>query len=610
MMKKGSSLILAFLILLSLIPLNVSASNTETPTAHADHTLIQYAQKMPACTEAGWMAYEACSECDYTTFVEIPAAGHSFDRNIRSIAHRGYSQTAPENTLPAYRLAKKNGFTYVECDVSLTSDGVPVLLHDDTIDRTSNGTGEISRLTYAQLLGYDFGSWKSADYAGTKIATFEEFISLCAELNLSPYVELKTSGGYTQESIQHLVEIVEKYDLAEKTSWLSFDSTYLEYVRNAAPRARLGFVKRSDATQSVINTAKSLQNGSNEVFLDLNYTQLTNTGVLRAAANGLPLEVYTVDTESAVLALPSYVSGVTSNVLNANTVLRNAEASDHHCVVCGQNMGPTITTQPSTRTVKAGTTATFRVTADGVGLTYQWQYKTSSSGSWKNCRSSGNQTAALKASGTTGNHGNYIRCRITNKFGNVVYSKTVRLYVLGIKTQPVTQKVETDERAVFTVSATGRNKTYQWQYKTSSSGTWKNTGCAGNKTSTLKVAGTTGRNGYYFRCRITDSAGNVIYTDIVRLYVLGIKTQPASQSVQVGERSKFTVKATGHGLTYQWQYKTSSSGTWKNTGSAGNKTDTLKVLGTTARNGYYFRCRITDSAGNVTYTKTVRLTVK
>ena len=80
---------------------------------------------------------------------------------VLSVNHRGYSAIAPENTLPAYRLSKEKGFRYVETDVSFTSDGVPVLLHDASIDRTSDGTGKIAEMTFEQVRQYDFGSWKS-----------------------------------------------------------------------------------------------------------------------------------------------------------------------------------------------------------------------------------------------------------------------------------------------------------------------------------------------------------------------------------------------------------------------------------------------------------------
>ena len=238
---------------------------------------------------------------------------YSMSQNIHFIAHRGYSLTAPENTLIAYQLAKEMGFTHVECDVSFTADQVAVLLHDDTIDRTSDGSGKISELTYEELLQYDFGSWKSFEYTGVKIPTFDEFMVLCAKLDLYPHIELKESGEYTLERVQQLMNIVDKYDMRKNCSWISFNKEFLTYVRNSDPTARLGFIKRSDATREVIDIAKSLRNGHNEVFLVLNYRYLTDTGVWWSSLNGFPLEVYTINSEKEILFLPAYVSGVTSD---------------------------------------------------------------------------------------------------------------------------------------------------------------------------------------------------------------------------------------------------------------------------------------------------------
>ncbi|MBQ2256671.1 MAG: hypothetical protein II330_07380, partial [Clostridia bacterium] len=300
-----------------------SCGDVQTEAIKASHDLIEHPEKMHSCTESGWLAYETCSRCDYSTLVEVAPTGHRYEQAIHSVAHRGFSSVAPENTLAAYRLAKQKGFTHVECDVAFTADGIPVLLHDATIDRTSDGSGKVTALTYEQLLQYDFGSWKSAEYAGTQIPTFEEFIALCAELSLHPNIELKSGGGYTQENVQLLVDLVEKYGMTGKVNWISFNHTYLTYVKNADPTARLGFIKGSDVTDSLVSSAKKLQSGSNQVFLMVQYSLLTNTGVLRAAANDFAVEVYTVNSESAVMALPTYVSGVTSDKIHAQNLILN-----------------------------------------------------------------------------------------------------------------------------------------------------------------------------------------------------------------------------------------------------------------------------------------------
>lgn len=298
------------------------------------HQVVNHATKLPTCTEYGYQAYETCSVCDYTTFNgSIDPLGHYFDREFHSIAHRGYSTVAPENTLPAYRLAAEMGFYYAECDIAFTKDGVAVLLHDDTIDRTSNGSGKISELTYAEIKDLDFGSWKSEDYAGTKIPTFEEFIALCKEIGLHPYIELKETGTFTQAQINSMVTILAKYDMLDNCSWISFKADNLKLVRNADSTARLGYLS-SGFTSTTVNTAKSLRNGENEVFLDISYSVLNSNfydKIALAAKEGLAIEAWTVDTTNNLLKLPMYVSGIASNVLYAEDYLLSSVVTKPTC---------------------------------------------------------------------------------------------------------------------------------------------------------------------------------------------------------------------------------------------------------------------------------------
>ena len=304
----------------------------------AAHTLTTHALKMPTCTEAGYQAYETCSVCDYTTFNGlIDPLGHYFDREFHSIAHRGYSAGAPQNTLPAYQLAAEMGYVYVECDIALTKDGVAVLLHDKDIGKTSDGTGNVSGYTYEELLQYNFAYKFDANYKFTKIPTFVEFIECCKELGLHPYIELKNTTGFTQDSVNSLVAIVESYGMLDNCTWISFSSNFLKYVKNADETARLGYLSSLNYStdiaymQSAINTAKGLQNGKNEVFLDLDFTYLTEAGVLLAAKEGFAVEAWTIDKVDALKKLPKYISGVASNTLYAEEYFLSSEITAPTC---------------------------------------------------------------------------------------------------------------------------------------------------------------------------------------------------------------------------------------------------------------------------------------
>lgn len=244
----------------------------------------------------------------------------NYDATVKSVNHRGYSTVAPENTLPAYKLSKQMGFNYAECDVSFTSDGVAMLLHDSTIDRTSNGSGTLSEMTYDEVRQYDFGSWKSAAYAGTVIPTLAEFLDLCKKIMLHPYIELKDNGGYTQAQIEGIVAMVNEYGLKGKVTYISFSSTYLGYVKNADASARLGFLKSSPTTGD-ISTITNLQTGTNEVYYGAKYSSLTDAICSSYAAAGIPIEIWTVNTSSAITGANPYVSGITSDSLLAGQIL-------------------------------------------------------------------------------------------------------------------------------------------------------------------------------------------------------------------------------------------------------------------------------------------------
>ena len=241
------------------------------------------------------------------------------EQTLHSIAHRGYSAVAPENTLIAYRYAYLAGFGYVECDVTFTKDGYAVLLHDSTIDRTSNGSGAISEMTLAEARSYDYGSWKDMSFAGEVIPTFEEFIALCAELGLHPYIEIK--GSITDAQAQYLVEIVNKYNYLDNCSWISFDAPALNSVLKYDDTARIGYVCYS-VNNSVIDACLAIKTDKNQVFVDLRYTDVNANAVDLCKNAQLPIEVWTVNTEESALALDSYITGIASDWLYAGNLIK------------------------------------------------------------------------------------------------------------------------------------------------------------------------------------------------------------------------------------------------------------------------------------------------
>lgn len=243
--------------------------------------------------------------------------------NVRSINHRGYTATAPENTLPAFTESKYHGYWGAETDVRFTSDGVAVLLHDDSINRTARNadgseiasTIKIADITYEEAQTYDFGVWKSSTYANTKIPTFEQFVRLCRKLGLHPYIELKVG---TQEQIEGLADIVIRNGMKGKVTWISYSSSMLEIIKSHTSGARLGLLVNSWST-SITETLTALKTNENEVFLELCGT-ITDDAVNGLIAVDIPLETYSNGDWTIANANP-YITGFTSD--DANTPIEH-----------------------------------------------------------------------------------------------------------------------------------------------------------------------------------------------------------------------------------------------------------------------------------------------
>jgi len=244
---------------------------------------------------------------------------NTLDSTVKAVLHRGYSLLSPENTLPAFKMAKERGFSYVECDIRFTSDDVPVLIHDTTIDRTSDGTGEIASLTLTQVKAYDFGSWKSSGYVGTEIPTLKEFILLCKKLNLHPYIELKSA---TTSQIQIAYDIVKNVGMANKVTWIGGIAP-LEDIVTLNPESRVAVVTGS-LSDSTINLMVGLKTGQNEVVADASHSIINEADSEKTIDAGLALECYTVNDPSVVLSLSDLgVTGFTTDYLNVAEILES-----------------------------------------------------------------------------------------------------------------------------------------------------------------------------------------------------------------------------------------------------------------------------------------------
>lgn len=253
------------------------------------------------------------------------------EETMRSVNHRGYHVEAPENSLKAYMLSYEQGFQYVECDIQFTSDGIPVLLHNETINsvaRNADGSPianmvHISELTYEQVLNYDFGIACGEEYKGLKITSLEAFLAFCKAYGIHPYLEMKGETVDTQAEVDLLMAMVDAAGLRNQVTWISFSREALQFVINRDPAQRLGYL--IGAAPDIAGIADSLaaqRAESIDIFLDAALSSDPKIAEI-CSARGVPLELWTVNNESAVRSLDAYVSGITSDYLHADEIRAN-----------------------------------------------------------------------------------------------------------------------------------------------------------------------------------------------------------------------------------------------------------------------------------------------
>lgn len=154
------------------------------------------------------------------------------------IAHRGASGQAPENTMAAFRRALELGADGIELDVHMSADGRLVVIHDETVDRTSNGKGLVRDKTLAELKALDFGSWFSEEYRGEKILELEDVLELISGWDGLLNIEVKNGPVFYPGIEKAVADALRKYDRTERTIISSFNHYSLVEIRKIDPGIR------------------------------------------------------------------------------------------------------------------------------------------------------------------------------------------------------------------------------------------------------------------------------------------------------------------------------------------------------------------------------------
>lgn len=215
----------------------------------------------------------------------------------RTIAHRGGGRLAPENTLAAIRTGAQHGFAGVEFDVMLSRDSVPVLIHDETLERTTNGRGAVADTAWMELATLDAGGWFGPGFAGEPLPRYVDAAHCCVELGLWANVEIKPAAGFERETGRVVAGMTAAVWQSSPVAPLlsSFSIEALEAAAAAAPRVARGLLVEAIPT-GWQDTATRL--GCVSVHCD--FRHLTRPLVRSVKDAGFGLLCYTVnDPETA-----------------------------------------------------------------------------------------------------------------------------------------------------------------------------------------------------------------------------------------------------------------------------------------------------------------------
>lgn len=206
------------------------------------------------------------------------------------IAHRGASLRAPENTLAAFRQAIDDGADAVELDVRLTGDGVPVVLHDASLERTTGVAAQVADVTFDQMRRLEAGGWFGRDFRGEKIPTLEEVLTEIAPVLL---VDVELKPAWSADGLQKRVrEVIRRSGLASQVLVSSFDPRALMRFRRSMAQVPAGLLLRKADPRWIRRVLPWVVRPQ---FLNLEDGMLSLQRLRMAADSGGRILVWTVD---------------------------------------------------------------------------------------------------------------------------------------------------------------------------------------------------------------------------------------------------------------------------------------------------------------------------
>lgn len=209
---------------------------------------------------------------------------------IQNYAHRGFCSKYPENTLLAFEKAIAEGVDGIENDVQLTKDGEIIIMHDESVDRTTDGKGWVKDLTLAEIKELDAGGKFDSQYAGLRVPTLREYLELVKDQPIITNIEMKTGVFEYREMEQKLVDMLREYKVEDRILITSFNHFTIMRMKKLAPDLKYGFLAYDWRLDAGEYTQK---NGIPCYHPD--YHNLTWEVVEDLKTHGIEVNPYTVD---------------------------------------------------------------------------------------------------------------------------------------------------------------------------------------------------------------------------------------------------------------------------------------------------------------------------
>jgi glycerophosphoryl diester phosphodiesterase len=211
-------------------------------------------------------------------------------------AHRGASQYAPENTMPAFEMALQMKVDGIETDVQLTKDGIPVLIHDEKVNRTTTGKGFVKDFTLKEIQELDAGSWFSSEYKGISIVTLDEFLQWIQPTSLLVNIELKNNVIDYPKLEEKVYNLVSSYGMLERTVFSSFNPDSMAKMHKIDSKVECAFLT-SKKIRRIGHFAKSIGISA----IHAKYRLVNTDFVSECKRHKLKLRVYTVNKPSQMV---------------------------------------------------------------------------------------------------------------------------------------------------------------------------------------------------------------------------------------------------------------------------------------------------------------------